>query len=120
MPKTSVTTRKRSAKVILDWWFNPKNGKVGKEVQITDTKPNSPTKGKKITITTKGFHSVTSGFNQFAREYWGIKDIPAWWEEQKKAGLCNIKPAKLGPMIYPPSSNTAKTDQLFKEMGIKR
>ena len=46
----------------LSWWLDPKNGKVG--VEYTDRKTGLLRK-------TSSFHSVTSGFNEAFRLYYG-------------------------------------------------
>ena len=105
----------------LEWWFDPKNGKIGNSVTVTDKKSKSPTFGKQITITTTGFHSVTSGANDLIRDYYKVEDIKAFWEQCVKAKLCTTRPAKLGMMVYPYSgnSNQSKVNDLKAEMGIK-
>ena len=104
----------------LGWRFDPKNKKVGLKVEVEDKKPKSKTFGKKITITTTGFHSVTSGCNDLVRKYYGVKDIKTFWEQARTAKLCNTKPARLGMMVYPYSenSNESKVNNLMSEMGI--
>jgi len=118
--KANLAKGKMPITEFLLWWFNPENGKVGKTVQVVDKKPKSPTYGKKITITTTGFHSVTSGCNDLVRKYYGVKDIKDFWEQCRTAKICTTKPAKLGMMVYPysESSNESKVNTLMAEMGI--
>jgi hypothetical protein len=105
----------------LEWWFNPKNGKVGNAVTVTDKKPKSPTFGKKIDIVTTGFHSVTSGCNDLVRNYYEVKEIKDFWDQCVTAKLCSTRPAKLGMMVYPYSknSNESKVNDLKSQMGLK-
>ena len=105
----------------LGWWFDPKNGKVGQTVEVVDRKKTSKTFGKKISITTKGFHAVTSGCNDLIRSYYGVTDIADFWNKAKTAKLCQIKPARLGVMVYPysASSNDSKIQDLKDQMGLK-
>ena len=120
MAKSAKKETQISIPKFLEWWFDPKNGKVGKTVTVTDKKPKSATFGKQITITTTGFHSVTSGCNDLVRKYYGVKDIKEFWEQCRTAKLCTTKPAKLGMMVYPysESSNESKVNTLMAEMGI--
>ena len=94
---------------VLAWWFNPKNEKI-----------NRPFKGKDgQTAYTKGFHSVTSGFNDFVKKYYGVKDIQKFYDEAKAKKLLNTRPVKMGFMVYPYSEVTSgKADSLMAEMGL--
>jgi len=96
-------TKKNEMKTItelLDWMFNPANGKVGNKHMVTDHKT-----GKRIEVTSTGFHAVYSGFNEMLRDM-GVDlstadKTKAFWSEAVARKMCNIKPVKGGVMVYP-------------------
>jgi len=120
MAKSAKEETKLSIPEFLNWWFNPKNGKVDYKVKVTDKKPTSPTFGKQITVTVRGFHAVNSGCNDLIRKYYGVKDIVAFWDDAKSKKLVTTKPVKGGVMVYPysASSSDSKVANLMEEMGI--
>lgn len=62
------SAKKMSINQFLEWWFDPKNGKVGYEVEVVDKNPRSKTFQKPIKVTVRGFHAVNSGCNALVRK----------------------------------------------------
>ena len=111
MAKKAKTENKVSVTEMLDWMFNPANGKVGLEVTVKDRKT-----GKAKKIQTTGFHAVNSGFNDAIRRVHDVKDIIEFWNQCKAKKLCRTKPVKGGIMVYPYSETSNKGDSLLAEM----
>ena len=120
MAKSAKEETQISIPKFLEWWFNPKNGKVDYKVKVTDKKPTSPTFGKQITVTVRGFHAVNSGCNALVRKYYEVEDIKNFWDQCKEQKLVTTKPVKGGVMVYPysASSSESKVSNLMEEMGI--
>ena len=102
----------------LNWWFDPKNGKINL--------PFTATKGKNAgkTLRTTGFHSVTSGFNAAVRLYYSLNEegsLEKFYETAKAKKLISTRPVKMGFMVDPyreeNSSLTVGTNNLA-EMGL--
>ena len=95
----------------MEWWLDPKNGKVGQ--------PFTNKKTGKVGIT-RGFHSVTSGFNDVVQQYYG-KTGKEFLEELVSKELVSIRPVSgvKGVMVYPfrQQSESRATD-LLTEMGL--
>ena len=72
----------------LAWWLDPKNGKVG-ETYLDRTGTERKT---------KSFHSVTSGFNEACKAYYGLdtKGVIAMTNEAETRGLISIRPTRGG------------------------
>lgn len=115
-----ATKKKLTAKQFLDWWFNPENGKVG--ISYTDKRTGQ-------VRVTKGFHAVTSGFNDVVQEYYG-RTGKEFIDSAVKRKLVSIKPLGRGKtgkgipgvMVYPYSEFSAtgnKASSLMAEMGLK-
>ena len=108
-------SKKLSARQVLNWWLDPKNGKIGEE--YTD----SYGRVKK----TNSFHTVMSGFNDFIFQYYG-KTGKEFIDDAVAKGLCKIRPVGKGKTgkgipgvrVYPVSGNVDKAEQIMKEMGI--
>ena len=114
------SAKKMSINQFLEWWFDPKNGKVGYEVEVVDKNPRSKTFQKPIKVTVRGFHAVNSGCNALVRKYYEVEDIKNFWDQCKEQKLVTTKPAKGGIMVYPysTSSSESKVSNLMEEMGI--
>ena len=114
------SAKKMSINQFLEWWFDPKNGKVGYEVEVVDKNPRSKTFQKPIKVTVRGFHAVNSGCNALVRKYYEVEDIKNFWEQCKEQKLVTTKPAKGGVMVYhySSSSSESKVANLMEEMGI--
>ena len=107
------------ARMILDWWFDPANGKVG--IEYIDKRTG-------LKRTTKGFHAVTSGFNELIAEYVGVTG-KEFIDKAVERKLCSIKPLGRGKsgkgipgvMVYPYSEYNQgnKGRSLIEEMGLK-
>ena len=113
-------TQKMTAQKMLDWWFDPSNGKVG--IEYTDKRTLQKRK-------TKGFHAVTSGFNDLIQSYYGNTG-KEFIDSAIKRKLVSIKPLGRGKsgkgipgvMVYPYSefANTSnKGAMLMEQMGLK-
>jgi len=110
--------KKLTARQMLNWWLDPKNGKVG--IEYLDKKTMTYKK-------TKGFHAVTSGFNDLIQEYYG-KSGKEFIDAAVAKKLISIKPLGRGKtgkgipgvMVYPYSEFTQgnKAEGLMAEMGI--
>ena len=72
----------------LAWWLDPKNGKVG-ETYLDRTGTERKT---------KSFHSVTSGFNEACKAYYGLdtKGVISMTNEAETRGLISIRPTRGG------------------------
>ena len=113
-------SKKLTASKFLEWWFDPKNGKVG--VEYLDKRTG-------LTKKTRGFHAVTSGFNDLIQSYYG-KTGKEFIDSAIKRKLVSIKPVGKGKsgrgipgvLVYPYSefANTGnKASGLMEEMGLK-
>ena len=112
-----LTMAKKASKTttvteMLDWMFDPANGKVGIKVTVPDRKTGKPKE-----IQTTGFHAVNSGFNDAVRRVLDVKDIIEFWNQAKAKKLCRTKPVKGGIMVYPYSETSNKGDSLLAEMA---
>ena len=113
-----VAKKKMTARQFLDFWFNPKNGKIG--IEYTDSRTGQIRK-------TASFHAVTSGFNEVVLKYYG-KTGKEFLEDAVRKELCSIKPVGKGKTgrgisgvrVYPFSSNQGsnKAESIMAEMGI--
>ena len=100
----------------LAWWLDPKNGKVG-ETYLD----RNGTERK-----TKSFHSVTSGFNEACKAYYGLdtKGVIALTNKAEAKGLISIRPTKggvKGVRISLPTDGDSGTRGIsaLAEMGLK-
>ena len=120
MAKSAKEETKLSIPEFLNWWFDPKNGKVGYQVEVVDKNPRSKTFQKTIKVTVRGFHAVNSGCNALVRKYYDLEDIKDFWDQCKELKLVTTKPVKGGVMVYPysASSSDSKVANLMEEMGI--
>tara|TARA_R110002020_G_scaffold159439_6_gene343250 strand:+ start:246 stop:587 length:342 start_codon:yes stop_codon:yes gene_type:complete len=110
--------KKLTARQMLNWWLDPKNGKVGIEYLDKKTMTNKKT---------KGFHAVTSGFNDLIQQYYGTTG-KEFIDDAVAKKLISIKPLGRGKtgkgipgvMVYPYSEFTQgnKAEGLMAEMGI--
>jgi len=114
-----TTAKKITAKQWLDWWLDPKNGKVG--IEYTDKKTGQ-------VKTTKGFHAVTSGFNDAIAEYYG-RSGKEFIDSAVNRKLVSIKPVGRGKtgrgipgvIVYPYSATANSGDKgasILSEMGL--
>jgi len=65
-------------------WLDPKNGKIGETFQRNG-----------VSQKTKSFHSVTSGFNEAIRAYYG-KDPVAILQQAEEKELVSLRPVGRG------------------------
>lgn len=115
----ATTKKKLTAAKFLEWWFDPKNGKVG--IEYTDKRTGQ-------VKTTSGFHAVTSGFNDTIVKYYG-RSGKEFIDSAVERKLVSIKPVGRGKsgkgipgvIVYPYSAtaNTGnKADSILSEMGL--
>ena len=115
---TATKDKKMTARQMLSWWLDPKNGKV--DIEYLDKKTMTYKK-------TKGFHAVTSGFNDLIEAYYG-KSGKAFIEDAVAKKLISIKPlgkGKTGRGIpgvlvspYSEFSQGNNAEGLMAEIGI--
>ena len=83
--KTQGEDGKIPVSKFIEWWLNPKNGKVGEVFTKQDG-----TKG-----VTSSFHAVTSGFNQAIKSYYGVDPV-ALLQEAESRKLVSLRPVGKG------------------------
>ena len=97
----------------LAWWLDPKNGKVG-ETYLDRTGTERKT---------KSFHSVTSGFNEACKAYYGLdtKGVISMTNEAETRGLISIRPTRggvKGVRISLPTDGGSRGISALAEMGL--
>ena len=113
----ATATKKLSARQVLNFWFDPKNGKIGEKYTARDGS----------TKETKSFHAVTSGFNDFIQVYYGISG-KEFLEDAEAKRLCTLRPVGRGKSgkgipgvrVYPFNTTMSnnKAEVILKEMGL--